>query len=218
MVPVWTARPSHVFAEWKTSRLLDLQFPQRYSTLACQRRSQQRKGGISGWRLWRRSVPWRRAGSKAALACDICRRTPCPDFLKILIAISKFQGLPSCPSIHPFGRVKASQKGNHGRPNSSVLVAIMLNKIDDASKYSVSHLPIHTPRQLRLICIGAGIAGIAAAYKYQRQLTNVSFVIYEKNDDIGGTWLENRYPGCACDIPAHGYTYSWQGNPEWSRL
>lgn len=79
--------------------------------------------------------------------------------------------------------------------------------------------PVHKPRQMRVICIGAGLSGIAAAYKYQERLkTNASFVIYEKNNDVTGTWLENRYPGCACDIPAHGYTYSWEGNPEWSRL
>lgn len=78
--------------------------------------------------------------------------------------------------------------------------------------------PLHTKRKLRLICIGAGLSGIAAAYKYQRDLENVDFTIYEKNDDVAGTWYENRYPGCACDIPAHAYTYSWEGNPNWSRL
>lgn len=91
----------------------------------------------------------------------------------------------------------------------------MLKKLKE---YTVKHEPIHASRHVRLVCIGAGIAGIAAAYKYQQQLSEVSLVIYEKNHDVGGTWLENRYPGCACDIPAHGYTYSWEGNPEWSRL
>ena len=84
--------------------------------------------------------------------------------------------------------------------------------------YVVSPDHIHKRRPLRIICIGAGIAGIAAAHKYQRRLSDVSFSIYEKNHDVGGTWLENRYPGCACDIPAHAYTYSWEGNPDWSRL
>lgn len=93
----------------------------------------------------------------------------------------------------------------------------------DSSPRDVRHVelldqPLHTKRKLRLICIGAGIAGIAAAYKYQQDLENVDFVIYEKNDNVGGTWYENRYPGCACDIPAHAYTYSWAGNPNWSRL
>lgn len=90
--------------------------------------------------------------------------------------------------------------------------------MDRRVQYVVSKEAIHTPRHVRLVCIGAGIAGIAAAYKYEHQLSNVSLVIYEKNGDVGGTWLENRYPGCSCDIPAHGYTYSWEGNPEWSGL
>ncbi|KAL2067900.1 hypothetical protein VTL71DRAFT_15998 [Oculimacula yallundae] len=85
-------------------------------------------------------------------------------------------------------------------------------------QYAVVQQPIHAPRQMRLVCIGAGITGIAAVYKYKQQLTHTDLVVYEKNSDVGGTWLENRYPGCACDIPAHAYTYSWEGNPEWSRF
>ncbi|KIX98610.1 uncharacterized protein Z520_05911 [Fonsecaea multimorphosa CBS 102226] len=75
------------------------------------------------------------------------------------------------------------------------------------------------PRALRIIIIGAGIAGIAAVklFKERFQGLPVSLTIYEKNADVGGTWLENRYPGCACDVPAHGYTFSWEGNPNWSR-
>ena len=64
--------------------------------------------------------------------------------------------------------------------------------------YVVSDDYIHKNRSVRIICIGAGIAGIAAAYKFQQRLSDASFVIYEKNHDVGGTWLENRYPGCAC--------------------
>lgn len=37
-----------------------------------------------------------------------------------------------------------------------------------------------------------------------------------RNSGIGGTWFENRYPGCACDVPAHAYTYSFEPNPNWS--
>lgn len=67
-----------------------------------------------------------------------------------------------------------------------------------ALPYTVAEHGIHEPRPMRLICIGAGIAGIGAAKKYQDQLENCEFQIYEKNDDVGGTWLENQYPGCAC--------------------
>ena len=37
-----------------------------------------------------------------------------------------------------------------------------------------------------------------------------------RNPGIGGTWYENRYPGCACDVPAHAYTYPFEPNPNWS--
>lgn len=76
---------------------------------------------------------------------------------------------------------------------------------------------IHQPRRIRIIVIGAGISGIAFAYKI-KALGNVEYQIYEKNEDVGGTWFESRYPGCSCDIPAHSYTYPWVGNPNWSRL
>ena len=44
---------------------------------------------------------------------------------------------------------------------------------------------------------------------------NVEHQIYEKNHDVGGTWLENRYPGAACDIPSHAYTLNFALNPDW---
>ncbi|KAH9213911.1 hypothetical protein DL95DRAFT_409861 [Leptodontidium sp. 2 PMI_412] len=75
------------------------------------------------------------------------------------------------------------------------------------------------PRPVRVIVVGAGISGIAAVKLFNERLGDqpVSLTVYEKNSDVGGTWLENRYPGCSCDIPSHGYTYSWEGNPNWSR-
>lgn len=50
-------------------------------------------------------------------------------------------------------------------------------------------------RKLKVITIGAGLSGIQIAYKIQKHCENVEHVIYEKNHDLGGTWLENRYPG-----------------------
>ncbi|CAG9948058.1 unnamed protein product [Clonostachys rosea f. rosea IK726] len=49
----------------------------------------------------------------------------------------------------------------------------------------------------------------------ERQLSDYELVCYEKNDEVGGTWLQNRYPGCACDVPAHIYTYTFEPNPRW---
>ncbi|KIW84914.1 hypothetical protein Z517_00302 [Fonsecaea pedrosoi CBS 271.37] len=71
-------------------------------------------------------------------------------------------------------------------------------------------------RPLKVICIGAGISGLCLAYKMIRGLEKFSLTIYEKNKDIGGTWLENRYPGCACDVPAHIYTFTFDPKPDWS--
>jgi cation diffusion facilitator CzcD-associated flavoprotein CzcO len=47
-------------------------------------------------------------------------------------------------------------------------------------------------------------------------LDNYEHVVYEKNPDIGGTWYENRYPGCKCDIPSQNYQFTWRHNPDWS--
>ncbi|KAK5112948.1 hypothetical protein LTR62_003770 [Meristemomyces frigidus] len=73
-------------------------------------------------------------------------------------------------------------------------------------------------RKLKVLTIGAGVTGILLAYRLQKDTPNVEHVIYEKNSDIGGTWLENRYPGCACDIPSHAYTYQFALNPDWPRF
>lgn len=72
-------------------------------------------------------------------------------------------------------------------------------------------------RDLRLIIIGAGMAGMLAAIRL-RQEGHDDFTVYEKGTTVGGTWRENRYPGLTCDVPAHAYTYSFAPNAEWSRF
>ncbi|WP_208028681.1 flavin-containing monooxygenase [Rhabdothermincola sediminis] len=72
-------------------------------------------------------------------------------------------------------------------------------------------------RPLRFAIIGAGMAGILSAIKLiEAGLTD--FTVYEKADRVGGTWRENTYPGVACDVPSHLYSYSFDLNPEWSHL
>ena len=76
---------------------------------------------------------------------------------------------------------------------------------------------IPQPRTLRVAVIGAGMSGILAGIKLlEAQLTN--FTIYEKGPRPGGTWRDNSYPGLACDVPSHHYTYSFEPNPDWSQL
>uniref|UniRef100_A0A0B7K767 FAD/NAD(P)-binding domain-containing protein n=1 Tax=Bionectria ochroleuca TaxID=29856 RepID=A0A0B7K767_BIOOC len=75
---------------------------------------------------------------------------------------------------------------------------------------------IHHERFVKVVCVGAGISGLCLAYKLQRSFTNYDLTIYEKNAEVGGTWFENRYPGCACDVPAHNYTYSFEPKADFS--
>ena len=65
--------------------------------------------------------------------------------------------------------------------------------------------------------IGAGFGGIATAIRL-KQLGKTSFVILEKAKEVGGTWRDNTYPGCACDVPSHLYSFSFALNPKWSRM
>ncbi len=68
---------------------------------------------------------------------------------------------------------------------------------------------------MRVVVIGAGMAGILAGIKLKA--LGLEFTIYEKADRIGGTWRENTYPGLTCDVPSHHYTYSFERNPDWTR-
>lgn len=67
----------------------------------------------------------------------------------------------------------------------------------------------------RTIIVGAGAAGMGLAILLRRAGLH-DIVIYEKADEVGGTWRENRYPGVACDVPSHHYNFSFEHNPSWS--
>lgn len=70
---------------------------------------------------------------------------------------------------------------------------------------------------LRFVIVGGGMAGILAAIKlHEAGFTDIT--IYEKAERLGGTWRENTYPGVACDVPSHLYSYSFAPNPEWSHV
>ncbi|KAJ5793863.1 hypothetical protein N7457_000462 [Penicillium paradoxum] len=91
------------------------------------------------------------------------------------------------------------------------------NQVPRNPDYEIPDVVINSPynRKIRVIGVGAGVMGILHAYYIQQQTENVEFAIYDKNPDIGGTWLENRYPGCACDVPSHAYQYPFALNPDW---
>lgn len=70
-------------------------------------------------------------------------------------------------------------------------------------------------KTLDTIIIGAGFAGIGAAIQLKKQGVK-NFLVLERKSEVGGTWRDNTYPGCACDIPSFLYSYSFELNPEWS--
>ena len=64
--------------------------------------------------------------------------------------------------------------------------------------------------------VGSGFAGIGAAIQLQKRGIH-DFVLFERAADVGGTWRDNSYPGCACDVESHLYSFSFAPNPNWSR-
>src|SRR6201990_55912 len=72
--------------------------------------------------------------------------------------------------------------------------------------------PVHT----RAIIIGTGFSGLGMAIALQQQ--GVDFVILEKADEVGGTWRDNTYPGCACDVQSHLYSFSYAPKSDSSRM
>ncbi len=67
--------------------------------------------------------------------------------------------------------------------------------------------------EFRVVIIGAGMSGLLAAHRLQT--AGVDFVVLEKNDEVGGTWYENSYPGCRVDNPNHNYSYSFAQRHDW---
>src|SRR3954463_14948768 len=69
--------------------------------------------------------------------------------------------------------------------------------------------------EVEIAIVGSGFSGLAMARRLRRDGVE-DFVILEKASDVGGTWRDNDYPGCACDVPSHVYSFSFAPNPEWS--
>jgi cation diffusion facilitator CzcD-associated flavoprotein CzcO len=72
-------------------------------------------------------------------------------------------------------------------------------------------------KHVQCVIIGSGFSGICMAI-HLKNLGIERFIVYEKADDVGGTWRENTYPGVACDVPSHLYSFSFEPYPDWSKL
>jgi len=71
------------------------------------------------------------------------------------------------------------------------------------------------PAEVRVAIVGSGFSGLATAIALLREGER-DLVVLERASDIGGTWRDNAYPGCACDVPSHLYSFSFAPNPNWS--
>ena len=68
-----------------------------------------------------------------------------------------------------------------------------------------------------LAIVGSGFAGLGMAIEAKRMGVE-RIVVLERGNTLGGTWRDNHYPGCACDVPTPLYSYSFAPNPHWSHL
>jgi cation diffusion facilitator CzcD-associated flavoprotein CzcO len=72
------------------------------------------------------------------------------------------------------------------------------------------------PREVDVAIVGSGFSGLGMAIRLRQQGLH-DFVVLERGDEVGGTWHYNTYPGCACDVPSHLYSFSFAPNPGWSQ-
>ena len=124
-----------------------------------------------------------------------CRPAPLPDDAQLLQIMEFAVGGADMAEYLPLLEEELAFRGEDRR-------APTWNKDDVAPD-----VPFH------VVVIGAGMSGLLAAHRLQQ--AGVSFVILEKDDDVGGTWLENTYPGCRVDNPNHNYSYSFAQRHDW---
>nr|WP_296764932.1 NAD(P)/FAD-dependent oxidoreductase [Rhodococcus sp. (in: high G+C Gram-positive bacteria)] len=75
---------------------------------------------------------------------------------------------------------------------------------------------MNLPESVRVLVVGAGFAGIAAATKILADDPSSDVLVIERAGDVGGTWRDNTYPGCACDVPTSLYSFSFAPSPDWT--
>jgi cation diffusion facilitator CzcD-associated flavoprotein CzcO len=89
----------------------------------------------------------------------------------------------------------------------------MSGSLSELSSDAAPPLPV---RRSFALVVGSGFSGLAMAIALKKAGLD-DLVILERGKDIGGTWRDNTYPGCACDVPSHLYSFSFELNPHWSR-
>jgi 4-hydroxyacetophenone monooxygenase len=123
-------------------------------------------------------------------------------------------GRPQRPSEDQIRQITAFLTGSDIEDRYVPLVVEELALDGDQLRAPQWHKATVAPeRPFRVAIIGAGMSGIAAAHRLDQ--AGVDVVIFEKNDEVGGTWLENSYPGCRVDVQNHSYQYSFAQRHDW---
>jgi cation diffusion facilitator CzcD-associated flavoprotein CzcO len=101
------------------------------------------------------------------------------------------------------------------REDPAGTAAVLLRRAGSPSPVTAPTAGRATTR-VRVVVVGSGFSGLAAAVRLRRA-GHHDLLVLERGDEVGGTWRDNTYPGCACDIPSHLYSLSFAPNPGWSR-
>ncbi|KAI0364846.1 FAD/NAD-P-binding domain-containing protein [Pilatotrama ljubarskyi] len=101
-------------------------------------------------------------------------------------------------------------------PGGSISRVSEPNAGSEPAPYSLGDFCIDEYKPIKVIVIGAGFSGITAGVRFPQKIPGVELTIYEKSAGVGGTWFNNKYPGLACDIPAHCYQLTFEEKRDWS--
>lgn len=126
--------------------------------------------------------------------------------------------IKAAPQAAPTRRSKAAPQAKSIKPATLNKPAIEARQTTEArGKQAIQSGPARQAQQnpqVDVAIVGAGLAGLGVGIELKKQgLTN--FVIFEGEAGVGGSWRTNTYPGCACDVPSHLYSYSFEPNPNW---
>ncbi len=120
---------------------------------------------------------------------------------------------PPAPSMSALAEMVRFMAGSVMGDDDLPFLSEQLGLLGDTSAPGWDKASLAPDVDFRVVVIGAGISGLAAAYRLQE--AGVPYVVFEKNDDVGGTWHENIYPGCRVDVANHLFSYSFAQREEW---